>query len=238
MKRLNKKNEPPGLVPPNGSNVVSACVGALSTEIYYIICLLMSNNVKGEGKMKKLGISLLAALVALGIAGCGPQEESSKVITDNDKTTSATDSGTTSAPEEQKATVGQTVTGEKWAISLTGAKVYDKIDDEYLPIEPAEGKQYLVLFFDVENVSAEDDYFNYFNIESYVDGYNSQISVLLGDVEGYQTLTGDVAAGKKLQGYLAWEVDPEWKELEVSYKDDVWTGSKAATFVVTPDNLA
>ena len=45
------------------------------------------------------------------------------------------------------------------------------------------------------------------------------------------------AAGKKLQGYMAWKADPEWKELEVSYKDDLWTDSKPTTFVVTPDEL-
>ncbi len=51
-------------------------------------------------------------------------------------------------------------------------------------------------------------------------------------------LSGDGrAAGKKLQGYMAWKVDPEWKELEVSYKDDLWTDSKPTTFVVTPDEL-
>ena len=135
------------------------------------------------------------------------------------------------------AAVGQTVTDETWAISLTGAKVYDRIEDEYLPMEPEEGKQYLILFFDVQNVSAEDDYFNYFNFESYVDGYSSQISLLLGEVDGYDALTGNVAAGKKRKGYLAWEVDPGWQELEVAYKENSWTGEKTAAFVVTPDQL-
>lgn len=96
----------------------------------------------------------------------------------------------------------------------------------------------LVCFFEVENVSDEDNYFNYFYIESYVDGYNEDISVLLSDVDGNSILSGDVAAGKKLKGYLAWQVDPAWEELEVSYKSDVWTGDKAATFVVTPDQVS
>ena len=29
-----------------------------------------------------------------------------------------------------------------------------------------------------------------------------------------------------------------WKELEVSYKNSLWKGDKAATFVVTPDDIA
>ncbi len=146
--------------------------------------------------------------------------------------------GPSTAPSSRPtAAVGQTVTDETWAISLTGAKVYDRIEDKYLPMEPEEGKQYLILFFDVQNISAEDEYFNYFKFESYVDGYSSQISLLLGEVDGYDALTGNVAAGKKRKGYLAWEVDPGWQELEVAYKENSWTGEKTDAFVVTPDQL-
>ena len=108
---------------------------------------------------------------------------------------------------------------------------------EYFSDTPSDGKSFLVLFFEVENVSNEDDYFNYFNIESYVDGYNTPIKLLLNDPDGIDVLTGDVAAGKKLKGHLAWEVSPGWKELEVSYKDNLWTGGKAATFRVVPSDL-
>ncbi|HJD22584.1 MAG TPA: DUF5067 domain-containing protein [Firmicutes bacterium] len=187
--------------------------------------------------MKKLGVFLLAAAAALAMSGCVVSEESSQVITDNDPA-GESQAETSAAPEgDTKASVGQTVTSDTWAISLTGAKVYEEIAGEYLTDKPEEGKVYLVLFFDVQNVSEEDDYFNYLNVESYVDGYSATQSLLTSDPDGYEWLTGDVAAGKKLQGYMAWEVDPEWKELEVSYKDDLWTGNKAATFVVTPDDL-
>ena len=186
--------------------------------------------------MKRLGVFLVAVAGALAMSGCAVSKEKSRVITDNNQATGAqTDAA--AGGNEQTAKVGQTVTGDNWAISLTSARVYDKIEGEYLTDEPEEGKVYLVLFFDVQNVSDEDGYFNYLNVESYVDGYNQSQSLLLSEPEGQEWLTGDVAAGKKLQGYLAWEVSPEWQELEVSYKDDLWTGSKAATFVVTPDQL-
>ena len=133
-------------------------------------------------------------------------------------------------------TSGQSVTGDKWSISLLSAKTFTEIAEEYYTEKPEDGKIYLVLFFEVENVSDEDDYFNYFNIESYVDGYNSEITILMNKPDGIAALTGDVAAGKKLKGQLAWEVSPDWKELEVSYKDNFWTGDKAATFKVTPSD--
>lgn len=200
--------------------------------------------------MKKFFALLLAGLVALTVVGCSTEsEDSSKVISDipessqqssqEDQQKEPEQSNETSEENQEgadTAKVGQSVEGPNWKISLTSAKTYEKIGDTFEE-KPEDGKVYLICFFEVENVSDEDDYFNYFNIESYVDGYNEDISITMSDVEGMSLLTGDVAAGKKLKGYLAWEVSPEWKELEISYKDNLWTGEKAATFVVTPDQL-
>ena len=189
---------------------------------------------------------MLAAVMAVSATGCviTDPDDTSTTISDVPASAQESQQEESSVPSEessetsQTATVGQSVEGPDWKISLLSAKTYDKITDGMLETTPDEGKVYLVCFFEVENVSDEDNYFNYFYIESYVDGYNEDISVLLSDVDGNSILSGDVAAGKKLKGYLAWQVDPAWEELEVSYKSDVWTGDKAATFVVTPDQVS
>ena len=133
--------------------------------------------------------------------------------------------------------VGNTVVGEDWKITLQSAKMYDEIEGDFYNDSPADGKRYLVLFFEVENVSNEDDYFNYYYIESYLDGYNTNFVITMNEPEGYGDLTGDVAAGKKLKGCLKYEVSSDWEELEVSYKEWIGTSDKIATFVVTPDKV-
>ena len=199
--------------------------------------------------MKKILAFLMAAAIAVSVAGCTIEEssEESKVITDipssSEESKEEPKEESKEEPEESKeeataAKVGQSVEGPDWKISLTSAKIFEKFGDEFFTEEPEDGKVYLTCFFEVENVSDEDDYFNYFYIESYVDGYNQQFATTMSDVDGMKLLTGDVAAGKKLKGYLAWEVPSDWEELEISYKDDLWTGDKAATFVVTPDQLS
>lgn len=136
-------------------------------------------------------------------------------------------------------TVGDTIEGKTWKISLLDAKEYNKIEDTYYNDEPAEGNKYLVLFFEVENVSNEDDFFNYFYLESYLDSYNTDIVLTMNKPNGYEMLSGDVASGKKLKGCLVYEVPISgWTELEVSYKDWVGTSSKVATFIVTPDVIS
>lgn len=109
--------------------------------------------------MKKILVLLLAAALAMNLSGCflafmGDDDDSSQTITDN--SVAPKDNESKGGEEENTAAkVGQTVTGEKWAISLLSAKTYTEIVDVYYTEKPDEGKIFLVLFFEVENVSAE-----------------------------------------------------------------------------------
>lgn len=143
--------------------------------------------------------------------------------------------GNNNSPKQYS--VGNTISGDDWKIKLESVKMYDEISGEYYNDVPADGKKYLVLFFEVENVSNKDDYFNYLFLESYLDGYSTSPVITVNDSEGYGGLAGDVAAGKKMKGCLKYEVSPSWSELEVSYKEWIGTSDKIATFVVTPDKV-
>lgn len=136
------------------------------------------------------------------------------------------------------ATVGEYVENKDWKISLLEAREYDSIDSDYYSDKPEiEGNKFVVLFFEVENVSNEDNHFNMFYYESYIDGYSADTELLMNDPENYKMLSGDVAAGKKMKGYVAYEVTPDWQEIEFSYKDWVGTSDKVATFLIKPENI-
>lgn len=137
------------------------------------------------------------------------------------------------------AGIGQFVEGEDWKISLLNAKTYTSIPDSsgFFSDEPDSGKKFLVLFFEAENVSDKDDYFNSFNIEAYADGYSINTEIILNAPDGYKLLSGDVAAGKKLKGYLVWQVDADWQEFEMAYKSDIWSNDKAAAFKITASDV-
>lgn len=173
----------------------------------------------------------LVLTVSIVFAGCDVNSSSS-ASQETGKITSMQQTDTTSSKAKKAPTIGEYIKNDKWKISLLNAKTYSKIgENEYLLDKAADGKEFLVLFFEVENVSDEDDYFNYFNIDSYVDEYSADLKVLLNDVDDYDYLSGNVKAGKKLKGCLAWEVDKNWKEIEVSYKE-LFSNDEAATFVV------
>ena len=136
------------------------------------------------------------------------------------------------------AKVGEYVEGDVWKISLLKAKEYNSIDDKFYSDKPeVDGNKFIVLFFDVENISSSDEHFNTLYFESYIDDYSVDETFFINKPDNYSYLSGDVASGKKLKGYIAYEVEPNWKEIEFSYKNWVGTSGKIATFLVTPDMI-
>lgn len=192
-------------------------------------------------KKKILSISLLCLL----FTGCGyePKETNKNVgkITESNEVQNQKVNTATPEPEKEEikpAHVGEYVEGEVWKISLLEARQYDSIDGEYYSETPEiDGNKFVVLFFEVENISANDEHFNMFYIESYVDGYSADTEFLMNNPENYKNLSGDVASGKKLKGYVAYEVSPDWKEIEFSYKNWAGNSGKIATFLVTQNDI-
>ena len=147
---------------------------------------------------------VLSLAILVSVSGCGEEDSSSGRTSDSSV-----------ADQSNKAgKVGDTVSNDKWALTVQSAKVFDELKGDLTTETPDEGNVYLVLFCEVENKTDKDDYFNYFYLDSYVDGYSTSFEITLTKPDGYSTLTGDVAAGKKLKGALVWQVSKEWKEFE------------------------
>lgn len=188
--------------------------------------------------MKKMIVIILLSITIIGFASLPTSKEvttKGQIETGQQKQTVVEEEA---SKEVESAKVGEFIEGETWKISLLSAKQYDVIPDEYFETKPeVEGNKFVVLFFEVENISSYDDHFNMFYFESYIDGYSAQSKTLLSKVEGYSSLSGDVASGKKMKGYVAFEVQPNWQEIEFSYKKFVGNSAKVATFLVTPSQL-
>lgn len=128
-------------------------------------------------------------------------------------------------------TIGDTLTDGSLNLTLTGAYTYDSIGEGYFVNTPAEGKEYLVLFFDIENISTESEYVSHYDFEGYVDDVACDITGILGDIEGISDLATDLAPSKKAQGFVAFEVNKDWKDFEIHYEK--FLGNKTLVFGVT-----
>ena len=128
-------------------------------------------------------------------------------------------------------TIDDTLTDGSLKLTLTNAYIYDSIGEGYSVNTPAEGKEYLVLFFDVENISTESEYVSHYDFDGYVDDVACDVRSIFGDIEGIKDLSTNLAPGKKAQGFVAFEVNKDWKDFEIHYKK--FLGDKTLVFGVT-----
>lgn len=188
---------------------------------------------KKQSKKKLLIIAAIAAVIVI-IGAAGSSGNKNKV---GDIDSSGQSSA--SSNETIYAGLGQFVEGEDWKISLLDAKTYTSIGDSsgFYTEEPDSGKIYLVMFLEAENISDKDNYFNPLYVEAYADGYSVSTELLINNPDNAEAITGDVAAGKKIKGYIAWQVDKNWSEFEMTYNSGIWTDEKAASFKITSEDL-
>jgi len=135
----------------------------------------------------------------------------------------------------QQGTIGDTLTSDDFRITLTDAFMYSSIEGEYRSDVPAEGKEYLVFFFNVENITTESEYISSYDFSGYVDGYAINRKYLYNDIDDVKELGVNLASGMKTDGFVAFEVDKTWKEFEIHY-DGFLSDSELVFKVVNEDN--
>lgn len=143
---------------------------------------------------------------------------SQPVIVSSEPAESSVESSEESADEKTVAHIGESATSDTLKIIFQSAKSYSVINEKSFEQKPDSGKKYVILNFKAENVSSEDEHINMFYIKAYCDDMSITQSTLLYYPDGYKILSGDLAAGKKLQGAVAFEVPENWQKLEISYK--------------------
>lgn len=179
-------------------------------------------------------MTVTAAVSLFTITGCASDESKAKI---GNIGQSSDGSGKTN--EIAYAGIGQYIEGDNWKISLLDAKTYSSISESggFYTDKPDAGKEFLVFFLEAENISDEDDYFNPLYFKAYADDSHVNNTVIMNDVDGYDSASGDVASGKKIKGYAVWEVNKGWSDFEVTYDDDVWSNKTTACFKVSSGDI-
>lgn len=93
--------------------------------------------------------------------------------------------------------------------------------------KPEDGNVFVLAEFEIVNNKDEDlNISSMMSFEAYADDYslNYSISALL-DKDGSQ-LDGTVAAGKKMKGWIGWEVPQDYHNVEIHFTDNVWSSNK------------
>ena len=131
----------------------------------------------------------------------------------------------------KEGTIGDTLTSENFKIKLTNVEIYSSIGTEENSMDkPQEGKEYLVFFFDVENISTESNYISDFDFVGYLEGEEIYSEYLYNEVNGVSDLNATLKPNEKIKGFVSFEVDTNWKEFELLYNE--WFDNSELIFKV------
>ena len=180
-------------------------------------------------KKKKWSIVVIviAVIVIIGAAAGG---SSAKKVSSSDGASQGVSSNTTPSSDKTTFGIGDTAELKSVQMTLVNAEEFGGADF----FTPQDGYVFVGCEFEIANNSKNEiNVSSYVSFNAYCDGYaisQSMTGASAWDKNGKKTLDGTVAPGKKLSGVIVYEVQSDWKELEVSYSPSFW--GKAMTFIV------
>lgn len=179
---------------------------------------------KKKGGCLKTILIMFGVFVVIGVIGSlagGDKSEPKKVSTSSDQNDKSSQSGT--ADEKKEFKVGETVSLKDVNITLVSST--ESAGSEY--VKPDDGKEFLILEFNIENNSSKDiNISSVANFEAYCDDYSLNQDILgqqAPEAEGKTQLDGSVASGKKMNGIIVYQVPTGYKSFEINVAPDFWS---------------
>lgn len=191
-----------------------------------------------EGKQKKKGSCLktilivIAVIVVLGVIGSifGEEEKPEKVADVNtDTQTEEPSNETETEPEEdseEQTVFKQGEVAEMNDVQVTLMGYEESTGSEFNT--PAEGNVFVLANFEIANNSdSELSISSALSFEAYADDYalNYSFGALMEKTDSTQ-LDGTIAPGKKMNGWIGYEVPADWSNIEIHFTDNVWSSNK------------
>ena len=189
---------------------------------------------KVKKKLPVLVVVLAVIVLIAAIASAG-NDEPQKVGDVSTPTTGANSTQNTQSKDPVKEEKTRFAVGE--IAELKGVKValLGVTESEGSQFNtPSEGKIFVLCEFEITNDTVADvTVSSLLSFEGYCDDYACAYSfgALLEKGEKNQ-LDGTIAAGKKMKGVIGYEVPTNWKEMEIQFTPDFWSG-KEIVFVAT-----
>ena len=177
---------------------------------------------KKNGGCLKIALIVIGVIVVLGIIGAivGGESEPKKV---GDVSTSENQ---TSNSESEKTVFTKGEIAEMNDMQVTLVDYTESTGSEFNT--PSEGNVFLMANFEIANNSEEEiAVSSMLSFEAYADDYalSYSVSAMLEKPDGNQ-LDGTIAAGKKMNGWIGYEVPADWSTVEIHFTDDVWSNDK------------
>ena len=189
-------------------------------------------------KLKKghpILIGILVVCVLGAVIGSSAESDEPKKVETNTPAQSVESTPTQAQKEpdvekESKSVFGIGETADLKGVVVTFVGVTESKGSTFNV--PTDGNVFVLCEFEIANNSNKEiTVSSMMSFEAYCDDYTCTFSLgALMEKGNKNQLDGTVAAGKKFNGVVGYEVPVDWKELEVVFTPDFWNG-KDITFV-------
>lgn len=187
---------------------------------------------KKKGGCLKTILIVVGVIIVLGIIGSviGGDDEPKKVDNpsgETQNTTAGSDDGSDNVDDESQETiftVGDTA--EMNDVQVAFVNYEESSGSEYNT--PTDGNVFVLANFEITNNSdSELTISSLMSFEAYADDYalNYSLGALMEKGDSTQ-LDGTIAPGKKLNGWIGYEVPADWSKVEIHFTDNVWSNNK------------
>ena len=199
----------------------------------------MENETKKKkgGKAKWIVLAVVLVIIIGAVAGGGSDKPKKVADTGSDTTKSETkeaasekddtsDQADSEDTETEKDTFGIGEVAEMNDVQVTMVNYTESEGSEYN--KPSEGNEFVLVEFEIANNSdSEMTVSSMASFEAYADDYalNYSLNAAVDNPDANQ-LDGTIAAGKKMNGVIGYEVPKDWKNLEIHFTDNVWSSNK------------
>lgn len=197
------------------------------------------NCKKKQGGIVKWIVIAVIALVIIGAASGGGKEnnEPQRVSDSTPKPSEGIESSTEIESQvagselvESNPSNGETMfkvgeTAELNGVQVTLSDYKENTGSDYN--KPTDGNIFILAEFEISNNTEKElAISSMLSFNAYADDYvlNYSLGAMMEN-DGTQ-LDGTIAAGKKLKGWIGWEVPKDYQNIEIHFTDNVWSNNK------------
>ena len=165
-----------------------------------------------KNKLKTLLSLLLVGVMVLSLVACDMDTGTVDETNETGKSTKNENDVTFSIDIAEQM-------NDKWKMTYKECQIKNKLDS-FTTAE--EGTEFVVVFFEIENISDESQNFSVFWEEFYLDGVKTAQTIYGVSIDNSFQLTDvPVEPGRKANGYFLFQTSPDWEELEIIYDESL-----------------
>ena len=171
-------------------------------------------------------LGIVVFFVLIGIIGSKGDNDEPKTVDNAGAANIGTSVSTNEKAKEEKNEFRIGETAELKGVSVTLVNVTESNGSQFNT--PTDGNVFVLCEFEIANNSDKDvNVSSMMSFGAYCDDYTCTFSLTALMEKGNKNqLDGTVAAGKKFNGVIGYEVPADWRELEVRFTPDFWSGKE------------